>query len=47
MPLWTRIPSWLDIEAYAERLFSKRGLGATFVGFPPLGTALESEPVIR
>ncbi|EGH72048.1 hypothetical protein PSYAR_15955, partial [Pseudomonas syringae pv. aceris str. M302273] len=27
MSLWTRIPSWLDIEAYAERLFRKGDLG--------------------
>ncbi|EGH46890.1 hypothetical protein PSYPI_33198, partial [Pseudomonas syringae pv. pisi str. 1704B] len=32
MPLWTRIPSWLDIEAYAERLFSKRGLAERGTG---------------
>ncbi|UFI44597.1 DUF6861 domain-containing protein [Pseudomonas savastanoi] len=36
MPLWTRIPSWLDIEAYAERLFSKRGLGERERGMNPL-----------
>ncbi|SEK64055.1 hypothetical protein SAMN05216604_1053 [Pseudomonas agarici] len=27
LQIWTRIPSRLDIEAYAERLFSKHGLG--------------------
>ncbi|RMU73432.1 hypothetical protein ALP24_01284 [Pseudomonas syringae pv. aptata] len=36
MPLWTRIPSWLDIEAYAERLFSKRGLAERGTGMNPL-----------
>ncbi|WP_268798054.1 DUF6861 domain-containing protein [Pseudomonas huanghezhanensis] len=36
MPLWTRIPSWLDIEAYAERLFSKRGIGERERGMNPL-----------
>ncbi|RMS42018.1 hypothetical protein ALP71_04231, partial [Pseudomonas coronafaciens pv. garcae] len=36
MPLWTRIPSWLDIEAHAERLFSTRGLGERERGMNPL-----------
>ncbi|WP_268796360.1 DUF6861 domain-containing protein [Pseudomonas huanghezhanensis] len=36
MPLWTRIPSWLDIEAYAERIFSKRGLAERRTGMNPL-----------
>ncbi|MBI6574484.1 hypothetical protein YA0001_23230 [Pseudomonas viridiflava] len=36
MPLWTRIPSWLDIEAYAKRLFSKRGLAERGTGMNPL-----------
>lgn len=36
MPLWIRIPSWLDIEAYAERLFSTRSLGLRERGMNPL-----------
>ncbi|MGY2180112.1 hypothetical protein [Pseudomonas agarici] len=36
MPLWTRIPSWLDIEAYAERLFRQGGLGERERGTNPL-----------
>lgn len=36
MPLWTRIPNWLDIEAYAERLFRRHGVGAREMGMNPL-----------
>ncbi|QVI71143.1 DUF6861 domain-containing protein [Pseudomonas syringae] len=36
MSLWTRIPSWLDIEAYAERLFRKGDLGVRERGINPL-----------
>ncbi|AVB24291.1 polymorphic toxin type 15 domain-containing protein [Pseudomonas syringae pv. syringae] len=36
MSLWTKIPSWLDIEAYAERLFRKGDLGVRERGMNPL-----------
>ncbi|RMR02762.1 DUF6861 domain-containing protein [Pseudomonas syringae group genomosp. 7] len=36
MTLWTRIPSWLDIEAYAERLFRRGDLRVRERGMNPL-----------